>query len=60
MMGEANMTVLRPWEGEDWQLGGQEGSLNPASQCWELALSTRRRALGSTHCHPYPSLSSFF
>lgn len=60
MMGEGNMTVLRPWEGEDWQLGGQEGALNTVSQCSELALSTRSRALGSGHRHPDPpSLSSF-
>lgn len=54
VMGEGNVTVLRPWEGEDWQLGGQEGSLHPVSQCSELALSPTSWALGSNHCHPGP------
>lgn len=34
VMGEGD-TVLRPWEGEDWQLGGWAGSLNPVS--WHQA-----------------------
>lgn len=55
------MTVLRPREGEDWQLGGQEGALDPVSQCSELALSGHKEpGLGSSHRHPDPpSLSSF-
>lgn len=47
-MGEGDY-VLRPWEGEDGQVGGWAGSLNPASQHSDPAPSARNHALGSNH-----------